>query len=251
MSAYYDLSRPYHINDWNNLIGAVNGRIQYPPPATGCDGLDPLEYVTDPHRWAVSDVQEMRDKLSETCKDISFSAELDLWKPEIIDEIEAAMNQAWCDDCCDEDFKHDEDGTIIEYANYDYTIYHDCGGPYPQPPNIDSRTLTGMQVAKPGLKYRSLLLRYDPEELWGGRQRRGWNIRCDGTVGTTGQFWIKGSHGYTPWCPHSPDWSPCCNNAIWVDSVLDPWLEYATTVDPLIVNLEIYTKQAQCCDVDE
>jgi len=250
MSAYYDLNYPYHINDWNNLITAVNGRIQYPPTHTGCDGLDPLPYVTDPHRWAVSDVQEMRDKLSETCKDISFSEELDLWKPEIIDEIEAAMSQTWCDDCCDDEFKHEEDGTIIEFDDQKYTIYHGCGGPWPQPPNIPASTLTGMQVAKPGLKYRSLLIRYDPEEIYGGRTNRGINIRCDGTVGTAGSFELPGSFGHVPWCP-GWDWGSCCNNQIWLDNVLYPWLEYEATIPNRVINLEIYTKQAQCCDVDE
>lgn len=249
MSDYYDMSQPYSIEDWNSLIRAVNGELENPPE--GCDPIDPIEEVSDPHLWSVGDIDVVRNKLIQTCPDINFSEPTEMWKPGIIDEIENALDQTWCD-CCDEEFKHEENGTIITYADYDYTIYHGCGGPYPQPANIPAYMLDGLQVAKPGLKWRSILIRYDPEELWGGRIGRGITINCDGTLSTASQTWeFKGSHGHTVWCPGGPDWDACCADPIWVDIVLDKWLEYAETVPNLQVNFEIYTRSAQCCDVDE
>lgn len=248
--SYYDLSRPYSIDDWNNLVNAVNAKLENPPENTNCSPVDPIEEVEDPHRWSVEDIEIVRNKLIQTCSDINFSEPVEMWKPWIIDEIAAALEETWCDceEECTDDFKHDENGTMIQYAHYDYTIYHDCGGPYPQPANIPAYTLDGMQVAKPGLKWRSVILRYDPEELWGGRTSRAISLRCDGTISSAGQTWeFKGSHGYTPWCPH-PNYGDCCSNPIWVNNVLNPWLAYAETVEPLIVNFEIYTKRAQCED---
>lgn len=96
MSKYYD-EGPYKIEDWNLLVQDVNEILQGPPEgSTNCDPIDPIDEVTDPHLWAISDVTEMRDKLKETCPDIDFSKELILWKTEIINEIEEQMDEAWC-----------------------------------------------------------------------------------------------------------------------------------------------------------
>lgn len=95
---YYDPDKPLSISNWNELIGDVNDILQGPPEgASNCPPVDPIDEVTDPHLWSVEDVTDMRDKLKETCPDISFSEELVLWKKEIIDEIEDQMDNAWCD----------------------------------------------------------------------------------------------------------------------------------------------------------
>lgn len=97
MSEFYDLTKPYKIEDWNNLVEAVNETLQNPPEGTDCEAIDELETVEDPHRWAVEDIEDMRDALIETCSGIGFEEELILWKSGIIDEIETQMEQAWCD----------------------------------------------------------------------------------------------------------------------------------------------------------
>lgn len=95
---YYDPDKPFSITNWNTLIGDVNDILQGPPEgASNCPPVDPIDEVTDPHLWSVEDVTGMRDKLKETCPNISFSEELVLWKREIIDEIEDQMDDAWCD----------------------------------------------------------------------------------------------------------------------------------------------------------
>lgn len=97
MSQYYDLSKPYFIDadGWNELLEDVNEILENPDP--GCEPIEPIELVTDPHLWSVEDVEEVRNKLIETCPDISFVEDLVIWHPEIIDEIEAEMEKAWCD----------------------------------------------------------------------------------------------------------------------------------------------------------
>ena len=97
MSEFYDLTKPYKITDWNNLVDAVNEILQNPPSGTDCEPVDELETVEDPHLWSVEDIETMQDALIETCPEIEFEEELTLWKSAIIDEIEDQMEMAWCD----------------------------------------------------------------------------------------------------------------------------------------------------------
>jgi hypothetical protein len=99
--AHYESDKPYKIDHWNELVGDVNDILQNPPANTDCEPISPIDEVSDPHRWAVADVEEVRDKLQETCASISFSTELVLWEEDIIDEIADQMGDAWCD--CEED----------------------------------------------------------------------------------------------------------------------------------------------------
>lgn len=117
MSDYYDMDKPYSIANWNKLIGDVNEILEDPPSGSDCEPIEPIEEVEDPHLWSVEDVEEMRDKLKETCPDISFSEELVLWHPEIIDEIEEQMEEAWCD--CEEEPALEEYGP---FGPYSYTL---------------------------------------------------------------------------------------------------------------------------------
>ena len=93
MSDYYDLDKPYSIENWNTLIRDVNEILEDPPQGSDCDPVDPIDEVEDPHLWSVEDAEGMRDKLKETCPDISFSEELVLWRPEIIDEYVLAVKK--------------------------------------------------------------------------------------------------------------------------------------------------------------
>ncbi len=96
MSDYYD-DGPYTIDQWNLLIRDVNEILENPPENTTCEPVEPLEEVEDPHIWAVTDIEEVREALEETCPEITFTTELVKWKAEIIDEIETEMAKAWCD----------------------------------------------------------------------------------------------------------------------------------------------------------
>ncbi len=96
MSEYYD-EGPYTIDQWNALIRDVNEILENPPEDTTCEPVEPLEEVEDPHIWAVTDIEEVREALEETCPEITFTTELVKWKAEIIDEIETEMAKAWCD----------------------------------------------------------------------------------------------------------------------------------------------------------
>lgn len=96
MSKYYDLAKPFSLANWKLLIDDVNDILENPPEGTDCEPIEPIEEPEAPKMWEVKDVKEVRDKLIETCPDIEFEAELEIWRPDIIDEIEEAMEQAWC-----------------------------------------------------------------------------------------------------------------------------------------------------------
>ena len=98
MSKYYDTDAPFSIDNWNLLIEDVNNILQNPPAnSNNCQPIDTIQPVTDPHLWSDDDIKEVRNKLMETCPDISFQEELLLWRAEIVDEIEVQMENAWCD----------------------------------------------------------------------------------------------------------------------------------------------------------
>lgn len=87
--------------DWNNIIQQVNDLAQNPPEGTDCEPLDTLSEVDPEHIWTRGDITSVQDKLIEICKDNTFSAELRLWAQDIIDEINAAIANGWCD--CEEE----------------------------------------------------------------------------------------------------------------------------------------------------
>jgi len=153
MSDFYDVDRPYSIDDWNKLVDAVNEILDDPPEGDSeCEPIDPLDTVSDPHIWEVSDVEEMQDKLIETCDEISFSEPLEIWKPGIIDEIESAMEQAWCD-CCDDEFLHGEEGTEIELFDYEPSMASNCFG-LERLEVLLKDVIDGMSIAKSGIERR-------------------------------------------------------------------------------------------------
>jgi len=98
MSKYYEIDKPFSIENWNSLVRDVNNILENPPgDGPGCDPIEPLKEVEDPHIWTVEDIEEMREKLLLTCDNLSFSEKLEIWKSKIIDEIEKQMEDAWCD----------------------------------------------------------------------------------------------------------------------------------------------------------
>ena len=97
MSDYYDIDKPYKIADWNRLVKAVNEILEDPPEDSECEPVDPLEEVSDPHRWSVKDIKAMQDALIETCPSLEFTEDLIKWTLSIIDDIEEGMDKAWCE----------------------------------------------------------------------------------------------------------------------------------------------------------
>ena len=96
MSIYYDIDKPFSRENWNKLIRDLNEVLTDGAPG-GCEGIEPLEEVEPEHIWTKKDVEEVRDKITEMCKDNEFEEDLDKpWRRAIIDEIESQMNH-WCD----------------------------------------------------------------------------------------------------------------------------------------------------------
>lgn len=84
--------------DWNDIIQRINDLIANPDP--GCEDIESLEEVAGRHIWTPDDIAAVRDKLVEICPENIFEAETVKWKQQIIDEIEAAIENGWCD-CCE------------------------------------------------------------------------------------------------------------------------------------------------------
>lgn len=87
----------YKRSNWNELIDRVNDVLQNPPTGTDCEPIDPVEHVGSSHIWTKRDIQGVEDAIAQTCPDISFDAIPELWQQSIIDDINAALDQAWCD----------------------------------------------------------------------------------------------------------------------------------------------------------
>jgi len=250
--SYYDLSRPYSISDWNGLLQAVNDKLQNPPEGDeACEPIDPIDEVSDPHIWSVGDVQAVRNKLIATCPDISFSEELDMWKPAIIDEIATALGEVWCD-CCDEEYLHEEHGTEIELFTYEATVYTypACFGYGPSPPSVPlSSVIDGMQVGKSGIEHRRWTVwqlpveNYTPDDFFYPWLRASGEISCEGQIEYDGSLLMPGGWGIGVSC--SSGCNELCQNAITVAE--------ATIADrgPLVWYIQITTSSAECADCDE
>lgn len=120
------MAGPYTREEWNDIIRRVNNKAENPEPedsshedGTPCDPLDPIEEVGPNHIWAVSDVEEVQDKLKEMCPEVQFTDPLILWTQNLIDEIEEAIDQAWCDcenncaDLCSNAVEEGSEPTIV------------------------------------------------------------------------------------------------------------------------------------------
>ena len=94
-------NEPYKRSHWNGLVAEVNAVLTDPPD--GCDPVDPLDELPENTIWAKSHIEDMRAAIAQTCPDIVFSEPLELWNANVLHEIEAALDQAWCDceeTCC-------------------------------------------------------------------------------------------------------------------------------------------------------
>lgn len=88
-------------NSWGELLVKVNEVLE--DPDDGCDPIEPIEIPPECHRWSKQDIQDVHDKMNEMPGEcFEFQPIPDLWKTEIITDIEAQLENAWCD-CDDED----------------------------------------------------------------------------------------------------------------------------------------------------
>jgi hypothetical protein len=168
---------PYTIDDWNELLRVVNVKLQDPPSGESCQPVDTIEEVSDPHIWSVDDVQAVRDKLIETCDDISFSEPLEIWRQEIIDEILLAIDQTWCD-CCDDEFLHSEDGLSVDLGPH-------MGAEY------IADIVIGLEIGKPGIKLRLWDLYVTNEYGQTRKHSATGTLSCEGLAEYYGNMQVK------------------------------------------------------------
>jgi hypothetical protein len=116
------MAGPYTRKAWNELIDRVNDLCENPPEDTDCEPIEPLEHVDPEHIWTTGDIDEVRQKLMEICKDNEFEEELDLWRQKTIDEIEEAISAGWCDCEEDDECSADIEDTIL-YSAYDRYVF--------------------------------------------------------------------------------------------------------------------------------
>jgi hypothetical protein len=249
--SYYDLNRPYTIGDWNSLIRDVNDKLENPPDGEGCNPIDPIDEVSDPHIWSVDDIEVVRNKLIETCPDISFSEPMELWTPDMIDEIANALGETWCD-CCDDDWLHEEQGTEIPLISYDAAVYVTpaCFGYVPMPSSFPlSSIIDGMQVGKSGIEHRRWTVwqmpieGYTPPLYFYPWVRARGEISCKGQIEYDGPVTVPGGWGAGVIC--SAGCNEYCQNAI--DAAEASIADYG----PLVWYIQITTSSAECADCDE
>lgn len=126
-----NINEPYRrvgTNSWEELLDAVNDKLQNPPD--NCDPIDEIDTPEECHRWAKSDIREVHDKLNEMPGDcFDFEDIPDLWKKSIIDDIENQLDNSWCDcGCTDEDRDKERalTGTEIILATLPPVLFVNC-----------------------------------------------------------------------------------------------------------------------------
>jgi hypothetical protein len=85
------------LSDWNNTLAAVNTLLKNPGP--GCSAIAALSApLTAPHLWAkTADIAAVQNALKQVCSNNTFTTPIpDLWKQSIIDEINTALGNGWC-----------------------------------------------------------------------------------------------------------------------------------------------------------
>ena len=100
-------------NSWGDLLQRINDAFADPPE--GCEDVrpDPLELPEDCHRWSADDINMVQEAMEQTCPDISFTRvePCAKWLNSYIDDIEAEIDNIYCD--CEED----EDECILPCSN--------------------------------------------------------------------------------------------------------------------------------------
>lgn len=139
---------PFKRSDWNAIIQQVNDILQNPPD--GCDPLPPIDEVGPNHIWTFGDIEEVQEALIATCATIEFEETPELWKQSIIDEINDAIGEAWCDCVCDEPPIPAEDGL-------EFVFFSIPSGPAVEPPEeaLLSSLINGIVLGAPDIPGRT------------------------------------------------------------------------------------------------
>lgn len=230
----------YKRSDWNDLLDSVNSVLQNPPEDTDCEPIDIIPPVGVKHRWSKDDIREVQDKLRETCPDITFSEIPETWKQSIIDEINDALGQAWCD--CEEcENPTEEDGTEIEIRVLEPRVRSNCYGDSPDAVDTICSVVGGMQVGKTGVQGRQWRL-IRRTSTGGSSVITGGSIDCDGIVQCTGSGIIPqvGGYGVFVECPNCSN--PECGDALAAAAGT------VATLPTLTYVLRILASSADCCD---
>lgn len=102
----------FTFNDYIVLLTAINDLAEN--PVGNCSDVEIIELPTKPHIYTKSDIEDIREKLEEFCfyppergtewedfwtelKDIKDPGQL--WTADVLNEIEDAIDEGWCD-CC-------------------------------------------------------------------------------------------------------------------------------------------------------
>lgn len=80
---------------WNSLVRQINELVPE------CDGVSPLDEVSEKHRWSKKDIRDAQDKLTELCDENTFTSPPEKWEQSTIDELKAAIENGTC--CCEEE----------------------------------------------------------------------------------------------------------------------------------------------------
>ncbi|HWB08614.1 MAG TPA: hypothetical protein VG826_05295 [Pirellulales bacterium] len=89
------MATPFTLTNWNDLLDKVNSVLSDPPE--GCETPEgiPLEHLDGKKPFRKSDVQAVQNVLAAACPNVQFSP-LKLWTQTMIDELNTALGQAWC-----------------------------------------------------------------------------------------------------------------------------------------------------------
>lgn len=229
----------YKRSDWNDLLDSVNNVLQNPPEDGDCEPIDPIPHVGLKHRWSKDDIREVQDKLRQTCEDITFDEIPELWKQSIIDDINEALGEAWCD--CECENPTEEDGTEIELRTLTPRVRSNCQGDPPDAVDTVCSVINGMQIGKSGVKDRQwrVIRRFSTgtsSVIASG------SIDCDGVVVCTGSAIMIQEGGYGVYVECFDCNLPECGTAL---------ADAATTVagmPTLTYVLRILASSASCCD---
>lgn len=122
---------------WNDIIDRVNELCKNPPEDSDCDPIGELEWVDENHIWTKYDIDQVRNKLTEICKDNKFDEKLRLWSQKVLDEIEEAIATGWCD--CNPDLCYADLEVTILYSGVSRetseVVLHACNEASQCPPS--------------------------------------------------------------------------------------------------------------------
>ena len=203
------------LQNWNDVINAVNAALPTSTDDPDCPPIDPLPQDDGSKPWLPSDVQSVLDKLTELCPDNDFS-DINLskpWNPSWIDEIYAAISSGCCGPCCPSCCASDEVTiTIFTCPNRGVSWHPDCDGNYSDGSGIGDtlgHRIDGLTVAKKNTENLNwqLILTYTTFRHPAARDQ----IVASGTVDSNGK--AKVSPDDMVW-PHALSQPP---GPVWTD----------------------------------